>query len=70
MSTTRTVTLVRRWDGLRAGSFDVTGYSVRDFERMWDGLVRQVDFEIWQPEYEPDRGEEQTVEGSLAGESS
>lgn len=59
---THTVTLTRRSDGRESSVLDVTGWNARDFERMWDGLVMKVDFEVWEPVYSPPRGEDQTVE--------
>lgn len=57
-----TVTLVRREDGRESSAIDVTGWSARTFDKMWDGLVMKVDFETWMPVYSPERGDDQTIE--------
>ena len=60
-SEARIIRLVRRDDGQEGVMFDVTGMSPRELDRLWDGLVYKVDFEIWCPEYEPPRGDDQTL---------
>jgi hypothetical protein len=57
--------LRRRSDGYVSTVFNVTGFAPREFEKMWDGLVRQVDFETWEPVFEPERRDDQTVEDWL-----
>lgn len=64
--TTRTVALRRRSDDTLGQTFDVTGWSARNFEKLWDGLVRKVNFEEWGPVYSPPRGDDETIEQWLA----
>ena len=54
------MTIQHRQTGLVASVLDVTGWSESDFDRMWDGLVRKVDFAEWMPVYTPERGADET----------
>lgn len=62
----RRVTLRRRADGREGPTLDVTGWSYRDFGRMWDGLVHKVDFSEWEPVFDPPRGDDETFEEWLS----
>lgn len=53
--------IVRRSDGVEGTSFDVTGQSPRELERLWDGLVMRIDFAEWCPQYEPERGDDESL---------
>ena len=64
--TSKVVRIVHRRTGSVASVLDVTGWSDREFDRMWDGLVMKVDFETWMPVYSPERGDDETVAEWLA----
>ena len=62
----RTVSLRNRETGEVSTTFDVTGWSWTNFDELWDGLVRKVNFEHWEPVYDPELRDEQTVKDWLA----
>ena len=63
---TKTVTIANRETGFESAILDVTGWSESSFDRMWDGLVRKIDFAEWVPVYSPARGDDETVAEWLA----
>lgn len=61
MTGRKTIAIEHRETGEVSLRLDVTGWSPRDLDRMWDGLVYKVDFEKWCPVYSPPRGDDQTL---------
>lgn len=61
VSDSKNIIITRRSDGEQGVTLDVTGWSEREVNRLWDSLVHKVDFELWMPVYEPARSDDESL---------
>lgn len=60
------MSITHRETGEVSSVINVTGWSEHNFDKLFDGLVRKIDFAKWMPVFEPPRDDDQTVAEWLA----